>query len=185
MNTLKNIEKCNSNKKRKVLIVYNDMIADMLRNKKLNPILTELFIRGRKKYIYLVFITHSYFVVWKYIKTKFNTLFCYESSKQKRTSTNCINYSSDIDFQDFMNLYKKCTAKPYSFLVVDTTLASHNPLRFREKLVERILELIMAIDDKTSDEKLQYEKLQYCNIKTGGELFTNEMKNDKIKNEID
>ena len=39
------------------------MIADMLSNKKLNPILTELFIRGRKKYIYLVFITHSYFVV--------------------------------------------------------------------------------------------------------------------------
>ena len=85
-----------------------------------------------------------------------------------------------------MNLYKKYTAKPYySFLVFDTTLASHNPLHFTEELVERILEVIMAIDDKTSDEKLQYEKLQYCNIKTGDELFTNEMKNDKIKNKID
>ena len=48
------------------------------------------------------------------------------------------NNSSDIDFQDFMNLYKKCTEKPYSFLVIDTTLASDNPSRFRKNLLERI-----------------------------------------------
>ena len=44
------------------------------------------------------------------------------------------NHSTDIDFQDFMNLYKKCTAKTYSFLVIDTTLGS----RFRKNLLERI-----------------------------------------------
>ena len=48
------------------------------------------------------------------------------------------NYSSDIDFKDFMNFYKKCTAKPYSFLVIDATLASDNPSRFRKNLIERI-----------------------------------------------
>ena len=48
------------------------------------------------------------------------------------------NNSSDIDFKDFMNLYKKCTKKPYSFLVIDATLSSHNPLRFRKNLSERI-----------------------------------------------
>ena len=48
------------------------------------------------------------------------------------------NHSSDIDFQYFINLYKKCTAKPYSFLVVDATLASDNPSRFRKKLLKRI-----------------------------------------------
>ena len=48
------------------------------------------------------------------------------------------NHSSDIDFQEFMNLYKKCTAKTYSFLVIDTTLASDNSLRFRKNLLERI-----------------------------------------------
>ena len=48
------------------------------------------------------------------------------------------NHSSDIDFQDFMNLYKKYTAKPYSFLVIDNTLASDNYLRFRKNLLERI-----------------------------------------------
>ena len=48
------------------------------------------------------------------------------------------NHSADIDFQDFMNLYKNCTAKPYSFLVIDTTLASDNSLCFRKNLLERI-----------------------------------------------
>ena len=47
------------------------------------------------------------------------------------------NISSDIDFADFMNLYQKCTAKPYSFLVNDTTLASDNSLRFRKNLSGR------------------------------------------------
>ena len=53
-----------------------------------------------------------------------------------------------------MNLYKKCTGKPYSFLVIDTALASDNPLRFRKNLLERISKLIMAINDKIKDEKL-------------------------------
>ena len=44
------------------------------------------------------------------------------------------NYSSDIEFQDLMNLYKKCTAKPYSFLVINTTLTSNNSLHFRKNL---------------------------------------------------
>ena len=48
------------------------------------------------------------------------------------------NHSSDINFQEFLNLYKKFTAKPCSFLVIDTTLASDNPSRFRKNLLERI-----------------------------------------------
>ena len=56
----KNIEEYNPNKKRKILIIFDDTIADMLSNKKLNLIVTELFIRGRKLNISLVFITQSY-----------------------------------------------------------------------------------------------------------------------------
>ena len=61
----KNIDNYNPDKENKILIVFDDMIADMIRNKKLNSILTELFIRGRKLNIYLVFITQSYFKVPK------------------------------------------------------------------------------------------------------------------------
>ena len=63
----KHIEECNLNKKRKILIIFEDMIADMLSNKKLNPIVTELFIRGRKLNISLACISQSYFAVPKNI----------------------------------------------------------------------------------------------------------------------
>ena len=66
------------------------------------------------------------------------------------------NHSSDIDFQDFMTLYKKCTAKPYSFLLINATLASDNSSCFRKNLLEGIQKLIMTIDGKFKDEKLQY-----------------------------
>ena len=56
-----------------------------------------------------------------------------------------------------MNLYKKCTAKPHSFLVIDTTPLSDNPLQFRKNLVERIQKLIMTIDDKIREEKRQHD----------------------------
>ena len=77
-------------------------------------------------------------------------------SKQELEETAFTN-SSDIDFKDFMNLYKKCTANPYCFLVIDATLASDNPLHFRKNLIERILKIIRTIDDKIRDEKLQYD----------------------------
>ena len=63
----KNIKKYKPNKKLKILIAFDDMIADMLCNKKLNPIVSELFIRGRKLNIFLVFITESYFAVPKIV----------------------------------------------------------------------------------------------------------------------
>ena len=68
MNIFKNIEEYNPNKKHKTLIVFDDMIVDMLSNKKLNPIVTEWFIRGRKLNNSLVFITQSYFAVSKTIR---------------------------------------------------------------------------------------------------------------------
>ena len=58
--------------------------------------------------------------------------------KKRELQQTAFNHSSDIDFQDFMNLYKKCTAKTYYLFVIDTTLASDNPLRFRKNLFERI-----------------------------------------------
>ena len=61
-----------------------------------------------------------------------------KTSDKRELQQTTFNHSSDIGFQDFMNLYKKCTEKPYSFLVIDTTLASDNSLHFRKNLLERI-----------------------------------------------
>ena len=132
------------------MIIFDDMIADMLSNKKFNPVVTELFIRGRKLNISLVFITQSYFAVPKNIRLNSTHYFVIEIPKKSELQQVTFNHSSDIDFQDFMNLYKKCTAKPCSFLVIETCLASDNYSRFRKNLFQTIWKLIMIIDCKIS-----------------------------------
>ena len=78
----------------------------MLSNKKLNPVVTELFIRGRKLNISLVFITQSYFVVPKNIRLNSTNCFIMKIPNKQELPEIAFNHSSDIDFQDFMNLYK-------------------------------------------------------------------------------
>ena len=130
----KNINNYNPDKENKILIVFDDMIADMINSKKLNSIVTELFIRGRKLNISLVFITQSYFKVPKDVRLNTTHFFIMKIPNKRELQQIAISHSSDIDFKDFINIYKKCTDKPYSFLVNDTTLASDNPLRFRKNL---------------------------------------------------
>ena len=136
--TYKNIEEHNPNKKRKRSIVFDDMIADILSNKKLNPVVTELFIRGRKLNISLVFITQSYFVVPKNIRLNSTYYFIMKIPNKRELQQTAFNHLSGIDFKDFMNIYKNYTAKPFSFLVIDATLASDNVLSFRRDLSGRI-----------------------------------------------
>ena len=107
------------------------MIADMIRNKMLNSIVTELFIRGRKLNIYLVFITQSYFKVPKDVRLNTIHFLIAKIPNKREIQQIAINHLSDISTKDFENVYRKCTVEPYSFFVNDTTLASSNPLRFR------------------------------------------------------
>ena len=110
------------------------MIADMIYNKKLNSIATELFIRGRKLNISLVFIKQSYFKVPKDARLNTTHFFIMKIPNKRELQQIAINHSSDIDLKDFVRIYKKCTDEPYSFLVNDTMLPSNNPLRFRKNL---------------------------------------------------
>ena len=113
-----------------MLIVFDDMIVDMINNKKLDSIVTELVIRGRKLNISLVFITQSYFKVPRDVRLNSSHFFIMEIQNKRELQQIVLNHSSDIDFKDFMKIYKKCTAETYSFLVNDATLVSDNPLRF-------------------------------------------------------
>ena len=134
LDVYKNIEDYNLDKKRSVLIVFHDMIADMINNKKLNPIVTKLFTRGSKLNISIVFIAQSYFKVPKNVRLNSAQFFIMKIPNKRELQQIDLNHSSDIDFKDFMEIYKKCTAEPYSFLVNDTTLPSDNPLRSRKNL---------------------------------------------------
>ena len=132
----KNIDDYNPDKENKILRVFDDMIADMIHNKKLNSIVTELSIRGRKLDISLVFITQSYFQVPKDVRLNTRHFFIAKIPNKRELQQIAINHSSDISTKDFTNIYRKYTAEPYSFLVNDSTLASNNPLRFRKNLFD-------------------------------------------------
>ena len=110
------------------------MIADMINNKKLNSIVTELFIRCRKLNISVVFISQSYFKVPKDVRLNTTHFFIMKIPNKRELQQIAINHSSDINTKDFIEIYRKCTDKTYSFLVIDTTLPSNNPLRFRKNL---------------------------------------------------
>ena len=86
------------------------MIADIMTNKKIQSIIKELFIRGRKPNISLVFITQI---------MKINN--------RKELQNIAINHSTDIDYKDFIRSYRECTKEPSNFLTIDTTLSSSNP----------------------------------------------------------
>ena len=137
-NVYKNINHYNPDKENKILIVLDDMIADMIQNKKLNSIVTELSIRGRKLNISLVFITQPYFRVPKDVRLNTTHFLITKISNKRELQQVAINHSSDINTEDFVHIYKKCTAEPYSFSVNDTTLPSDNPLRFRKNLFGHI-----------------------------------------------
>ena len=130
----KNIDHYNPNKENKILIVFADMIADMINNKKLNSIITKLFIRDRKLNISLVFITQSYFKVPKDVRLNTTHFFIMKISNKRELQQISINHSSDINTSGFINIYKKCIDKPYWLLVSDTTLAPDDPLWFRKNL---------------------------------------------------
>ena len=111
----------------KVLIVFDD--------KKLNPVVTESFIRGRKLNISIVFITQSYFKVPKQIRLNITHFFVMKIPNNRELQQVALNHSLDIDFKDFIKIYKKYTAEPYLLLVNDTTLPPDSPLRFRKNLL--------------------------------------------------
>ena len=132
-----NLEDYNLTKKRRVLIVFDDIIEDMESTKKLSPIVTELFLRGRKLNISLVFIWQSYFKVPKTISLNATHYFIMKIPNKRELQQIASNHSPDIDFKDFIKLYKDYTKELYSFLVNDTSLSSDNPLRFRKNLLQK------------------------------------------------
>ena len=97
---------------------------------------TELFIRGKKLNISIAFITQSYFKVPKGVRLNSTHFFITRILNKREFQQIVLNHSSDIDFKDFIKIYKRCTAEPYSFLVNDTNLPSDDPLRFRKNLLE-------------------------------------------------
>ena len=101
-----NLEEYNPTVKRQVLIVFDDMIAGMKANKKLSPVITEWFLRGRKLGISLAFISQSYFKVCKTIRLNATHHVIKKTSNKRELQQIALNHSSDFDFKDFIKLCK-------------------------------------------------------------------------------
>ena len=133
-----NIDYYNPKWDRKVLIVFDDTIADIMTNKKFQAVIKELFIRCRKLNISLVFITQSYFSVAKDVRLNSRPYFIMKINNSIELKNIAINHSADIDYKDFMKIYRECTKKPFNFSTIDTMLPASNPLRFRTNLFKSL-----------------------------------------------
>ena len=104
----------------------------------LRAIIKELFIRCRKLNISLAFITQSYFSVPKEVRLNSTYYLIMKINNKRELQNIAINHSADIDYQDFIKIYRECTKEPYNFLTIDTTLPASDPLRFRKNLFESL-----------------------------------------------
>ena len=104
----KNINDCNPNRKRKIVIVFDDMIADIIANKKFQAIIKEMFIKCGKLNISLVFITQSYFSVPEDVRLNSTHYLIMKINNKKELEKIAINHSADIYYKDFMKIYRKC-----------------------------------------------------------------------------
>ena len=105
-------------------------------NKKFQAIIKGLSIRRRKLNISLVFITQSYLFVPKDFRLNSTYYLIMKISNKRELQNIAINHSVDIDYQDFMNIYRECTREPYNVLTIDTKLPASNPLAFGKYLFE-------------------------------------------------
>ena len=104
-----NINDYNPGIKRKILVVFDGIIADIMTNKKFRAIIKELFIRCRKLNISLVFITQSYFSVPKDVRLNSTHYLIMKINNKRELQNIAINHSEDIDSKDFINIYRECT----------------------------------------------------------------------------
>ena len=112
------------------------MIADIMTNKRFKAIIKELFIRCRILNISLVFITQSNFSVPKEVRLNTTHYFITKMNKNRELQNIAINYSADIDYQDFKKICRECTKEPYNFLTIDDALPASDLLRFRKNLFD-------------------------------------------------
>ena len=128
------IEDYNKRRKRKILIIFDDMISHVISDKKAQQILKDLFSRCRKLNISLCFLTQSYFSVPKDVRLNCTHYILFKLSNRIELGNIAINHSIDIDYKDFIKIYRICTREPFNFLTIDTTKGNKRIKNFDETL---------------------------------------------------
>ena len=126
---LDDVNNYNKNRDKKVLIVFDDMIADIEYNKKFKRIIKGLFYRARKINVLIVFITRSYFRALK--NARLNSAHCIlmETNNKKELKRIAEEKSGHLDYKDFLKMYNYCTKEPYSFMTIDARPTATIPFK--------------------------------------------------------
>ena len=117
---LEDINNYNKNRNKKVLIIFDDMIADIMRSEKFKAIVKELFIRCRELNISIVFITQSYFRTPKDARLNSTHYILMKIGNKKNLKSIAEENSGHLDSKEFLKIYNYCMREPYSFVMVDT-----------------------------------------------------------------
>ena len=128
-----NIDDYNPSRKRRIFVWWHD--CKHHDKQKFQAIIKELFISRRKVNISLAFVTQSYFSVPKDVGLTSTHYLIMRINNRNELQNIAINHSADIDYNDFVRIYRECTRKPYSFLTIDTTLLAGDPIRLRKNLL--------------------------------------------------
>ena len=122
---LKDNNNYNKNRNKKVLIIFDDMIADIMRSEKFKVIVKELFIRCRKLNISIVFISQSYLRTPKDARLNRTHFILMKIGNKKELKSIAEENSGHLEFKDFLKIYNYCTNKPYLFIMLDTRPTAH------------------------------------------------------------
>ena len=117
---LSNIEDYNKKRKRKILIIFDDMISHVMSDRRAQQIPKDLFIRYRKLNISICFLTQSYFSEPKDVRLNCTHYILFKLNNTRELRNIAINHSADIDYKGFIKIYKICTKEPFNCLTVDT-----------------------------------------------------------------
>ena len=109
------------NKKRKRKFFSDDMISHVMSDKKAQQVLKELFIKYRKLNISLCFLTQSYFNVPRDVRLNCTHYIIFKLNKKRQLQNIVIDHSCDVDYKDFVKIYRNCTKELFNFLTIDTT----------------------------------------------------------------
>ena len=110
----------NKTRDKKVLIVFDDMIADIEYNKKFKRIIKQLFYRASKINVSIVFITQSYFRALKDLRLNITHYILMKIGNKKELKRIAQEKSGHLDYKDFLKIYNYCTKEPYSFMLIET-----------------------------------------------------------------
>ena len=126
---LDDINNYNKNRDKKVLIVFDDMIADIEYNKNFKRIIKELLYRARKINVSIVFITQSYFKALKDARLNSTHYILMKIGNEKELKRIAEEKSDHLDYKDFLKMYNYCTKEPHSFMTIDARPTATIPFK--------------------------------------------------------